>query len=307
MSHKISRPKRLMEESENRSNLPTHRIRRVLSEAANPFVRDHTIGEHAVLPAVAVMAWTANACEQLYPGFTFARVEDFRTLKGIVFDESLADEYILELREQPRGPEAISFQAILWSPGPKGRRRYNYEGTYTIVRQLPRPPVYPFRRPSPSYKEPFTIYKDGTLFHGPRLAGVREILKMDESGLVLACCSPRLTEWEQGQFPVQSFNPFAADVQFQGMSIWTRYAYDSSSLPSRIAIAEQFKPIPFEETYYVSLDVLSSNPRRLTADVTVHGVEGLVYTRCAGAEVTLNRGLNPLFAAGAKVHQEGRG
>ena len=88
----------MMEESENRSNLPTHRIRRVLSEAANPFVRDHVIGEHAVLPAVAVMAWTANACEQLYPGFTFARAQEFRTLKGIVFDESLADEYIQEGR-----------------------------------------------------------------------------------------------------------------------------------------------------------------------------------------------------------------
>jgi hypothetical protein len=293
-----------LEKSENRPELSTHRIHRVLTEAANPFVRDHIIGKHAVLPAVGVMAWTANACEQLYPGFTIARVEDFRTLKGIVFDESLADEYILELRELPRGPEAVPFEAILWSEGPKGLPRYNYKGTYTIERQLPTPPVYPFQLPSVSYKEPFRIYKDGTLFHGPRLAGVQKILKMDDRGLVLVCCSPRLTEQEQGQFPVQSFNPFAADVQFQGMSIWTRYAYDSSSLPSRIAIAEHFKPLPFEETYYVSIDVQSSNPRRLTANIAVHDVRGVMYMRCLGAEVTLNRGLNPLFAMGAKLHQE---
>lgn len=157
-----------LEKSENRPELSTHRIHRVLTEAANPFLHDHIIGEHAVFPAIGVMAWIANACEQLYPGLTFARVEDFRTLKGIVFDESLADKYILDLKELARGPEAVSLDAMLWSMGPKGRPRYNYKGTCTIIRQLPAAPVYTFQLPSGAYNEPFTIYKDGTLFHGPR-------------------------------------------------------------------------------------------------------------------------------------------
>ena len=296
-----------LEKSGDRPELSTHRIHRVLTEAANPFLRDHIIGEHAVFPAIGVMAWIANACEQLYPDFAFARVEDFCTLKGIVFDESLADKYILDLKELARGPEAVSLEAMLWSMGPKGRPRYNYKGTYTVLRQLPTAPVHPFQLPSVPYNEPCTIYKDGTLFHGPRLAGVQKILRLDNSGLLLACCSPRLTEREQGQCPVQSFNPFAADVQFQGMLIWARHAYGSASLPSKIAIAEQFKPLPFEQAYYVSLDVQSSSPKRVTADVVVHDVQGVVYMRFLGAEVTLNRGLNPLFAIGAKLHRQGNG
>jgi hypothetical protein len=253
------------------------------------------------------MAWIANACEQLYPGFTFARAEDFRTLKGIVFDESLADKYTLDLKELARGPEAVSLEAMLWSMGPRGRPRYNYKGTYTVVSQLPTPPAYPFRFPGMSYNEPLTIYKDGTLFHGPSLAAVQKILKLDDSGLVLKCCSPRLTEWEQGQCLVQAFNHFAADVQFQGMLIWARHAYDAASLPSTIAVVEQFKPLPFEESYYVSLEVQSSSPKRVAADVVVHDLQGAVYMRFLGAEVTLNRGLNPLFVRGAKLHQEGNG
>jgi len=299
--------KTVSEASGNCPELPTHRIRRVLTEDANPFVRDHIIGEHAVFPAIGVMAWIANACEQLYPRLTFARAEDFRTLKGIVFDESLADKYILDLKELACGTEAVTLDAMLWSRGPKGRPRYNYKGTYTVVRQLAAPPVYPFQLPSVPCREPLTIYRDGTLFHGPRLAGVQKILKLDSSSLMLACCSPRLTERDQGQCLVRSFNPFAADSLFQGMLIWARHAYGSASLPSKIVKAEQFKPIPFDETYYVSLDVQSSSPKRVTADVAMHDVDGVVYMRFLGAEVTLNRGLNPLFAMGAKIHPGGEG
>ncbi len=278
----------------------THRSHHQFQEAANPFVRDHTIGKHAVLPTTAVISRIANACEQLHPDFTFFRVENFRALKGIVFDESLGDEYILDLTERARHPQAVTIEAMLWHTGPKGRPRYNYSGTFTVRLQLPSSPGYPFRGPFTPLDGNRNCYQDGTLFHGPLLAAVQKIMKLDPSGLVIECCSPQVTERDQGQFPVYSFNPYAADVQFQAMAIWARYAYDYAGLPARIAAAEHFKPVPFEETYYVSLDVQSSDRKHVTANITQHDAQGVVYMRFLGTELTLNHGLNSLFAMGAK-------
>jgi hypothetical protein len=41
-----------------------------------------------------------NSCEQLYPGYNFYSAwNSFRVLKGIVFDETLASEHVLDLVE----------------------------------------------------------------------------------------------------------------------------------------------------------------------------------------------------------------
>ena len=50
--------------------LQHYEIRRQLSLDANPFLNDHRIGEHPVLPATCAATWVASACEQLYPAHT---------------------------------------------------------------------------------------------------------------------------------------------------------------------------------------------------------------------------------------------
>ncbi len=50
------------------SQLHSQQISRRLTLDANPFLRDHIINGHAVLPATCASAWMANICEQLYPG-----------------------------------------------------------------------------------------------------------------------------------------------------------------------------------------------------------------------------------------------
>ncbi|TFG69938.1 MAG: SDR family NAD(P)-dependent oxidoreductase, partial [Anaerolineales bacterium] len=79
--------------------LQHYRIRRALSLEHNPFLRDHVIGGNAVLPTVCAVALVVNLCEQLYPGYNFYAVDDYRALKGIVFDATLADGYVLTLQE----------------------------------------------------------------------------------------------------------------------------------------------------------------------------------------------------------------
>jgi hypothetical protein len=63
-------------------------------------------------------------------------------------------------------------------------------------------------------------------------------------------------EQQQGQFPVQTFNPYIVDIQVHSTWIWPTF-YQRDCLLSEIQEFEQFAAIPFNETFYVSCEVKS--------------------------------------------------
>jgi len=304
--------------------LRVHRIRRRLTLAANPFLHDHVIGGHAVLPTVCAIAWMANACEGLYPGYTFSCVDDYRALKGIVFDETLAGEYVLDLNETAKSSEMLCFDAMISSES-DGKPRFHYKAQITLRRGADgrsesagervngaanteyRIPNYESRdaddeskiqnlKPKIQNLAGEVLYRDGTLFHGPSFRGVAEVLEMPGRGLTMRCCLPGVPVEGQGQFPVQSFNPYLADAQLQSMLIWSKQMRGVVGLPLRIQKGEQFRAVHFGETTYATLTVQSAGEHSLVADVEVRDGQGVLCSRVTGAEITLSERLNGLFA-----------
>ncbi|MBD0262875.1 MAG: SDR family NAD(P)-dependent oxidoreductase, partial [Tolypothrix sp. Co-bin9] len=125
------------------SELRTYRIRRKMTLEANPFLVDHTIAGSQVLPATCAMSWMINACEELYPGYTYNNCREFKVLKGITFNETLASEHILELQEIAKvGSQSIEFQATILSKNPQGRTHYHFKAFVTLLRKMPAVPIY---------------------------------------------------------------------------------------------------------------------------------------------------------------------
>ena len=282
-----------------RTQARKHTVRRVLKESDNPFLADHMIGQHAVLPTVCAVAWFANTAEQLYPGYKMFRCEKFKVLKGIVFDEGLAGEYRLDLDEaEPAAGGELAFRGMIASMSAAGHKRPHYSGVFHL-RSQPAEPVFTSLEGLASHPEVAgaeTLYSDGTLFHGPSFRGVRRILQLDRNRLVVECSTPRVPEERQGQFRVQNFNPFVADAQFQVFLIWVRKFYDAGSLPLSTELGEHLHSIGFDETYYVILDVQRSSETSMVANLITVNAKGQVCTRLEGAEVTISKALNPLFA-----------
>ncbi len=71
------------------AELKQYQIHRKLTLEANPFLYDHQIGEFPVLPATCAATWAIHSIEQLYPGYFFIHLANYRVLKGIVFDQIL--------------------------------------------------------------------------------------------------------------------------------------------------------------------------------------------------------------------------
>ena len=278
--------------------LRTHRIHRRLTLDANPFLQDHVIGGHAVLPTVCAVAWAINTAEQIYPGYTFFRAENYKALKGIVFDETLADEYVLELEETSKSSENIALSALIRSQTIDGKPRFHYSVDVTLRRD---PPAAPEQSDDVILTSEVTItgadlYDDSVLFHGPCFQGIDHIMNLEPDTLTMQFSLPDMKPEIQGQFPVHSFNPYLTDISLQSLLVWANHTHGYGGLPLSIRAGEQYRRMRFGKKLYASLSVQSSSTRHLVANVVVHDEFGDVYSRVIGAEITLSPRLNKLFA-----------
>ncbi|NJK81488.1 MAG: SDR family NAD(P)-dependent oxidoreductase [Chloroflexaceae bacterium] len=262
--------------------LRRYRIERTLRAEDNPAVYDHSVGEHPVLPAVFGVSWMCNTCEQIYPGYKLAVMRGFQVLKGIVFDETLADVYTVDVEEVAKDAAdgSITCDVRVWSSGPQDRLRSHYIST-VLLRREPYPvPVYTDFDLSETFVVPGSeYYQNRTLFHGPTFQGIEKTLNISMERLTLLCRAPNLTPQQQGQFPIQTFNPYKTDVQFQGTLIWARHYYHFGSMPMGAALIEHFRAIAPDTPFYVSIEVQSHSASKLVARVISHDAEGRVYLR----------------------------
>ena len=280
--------------------LQNYQIKRTLSLDGNPFLFDHVIGDHPVLPATCAAVWIASSCEQLYPGYQFFSLERFRVLKGIVFDDSLAKEYVLDLKETAKTAAGeVEFEALIWSQNKKGKTLYHYSMAVKLMRELPAPVQNTVPAMEPGPDDPVIqgddLYKNGTLFHGPSFQGVDKVLHVSPGKLIMRCVLPRLDESQQGQFPVQTGNPFIYDAIVQCLLIWAQYLYGAPCLPSRMERLEQYKAIPFEKACLVSMEVTAQTETSVVADITVLDEQGQTYVNITSLEGTISKQLKRLF------------
>ncbi len=99
---------------------------------------------------------------------------------------------------------------------------------------------------------------------------------------------PEPGERQQGQFPVQTFNPYIADVQIHAL-LDLGIAFLSASLFAlqKSNFLNSFATVPFDETFYVSCEIKSKTESSLVVDVIAHNQQGKIYTRILGAKGTI--------------------
>ena len=133
-----------------------------------------------------------------------------------------------------------------------------------------------------------TLYHNGTLFHGPAFQGVKRVLDINEGRILLECNLPAISPELQGQFPLQTSNPFIYDAIVQSLLIWTQMVYQSPCLPSHLARLEQYKAIPFNQTCLVDLQIVSHSDKLVVADIQVIDAKGNVYAKFTQLQGTIS-------------------
>jgi acyl transferase domain-containing protein/acyl carrier protein len=275
------------------SDLKTYRLKRQLTLKSNPFLHDHVIASRPVLPATCGLLWMANACEQIHPGFKAFSCNNFKVLKGIVFDENLSSEYTLAIQDLAKiENKEIELAAKISSINPEGKIRYHFSANVILKRQIDTALNYELL--NLTLDEQFLITnqllyqnRGGSLFHGITFQGVKSVLNASPAKLTIKCKLPQPTAQKQGQFPVQTFNPYIADVQIHALWLWIQHFHQVGCLPSEIQTFEQFVPVPFDETFYVTCEVKSKTESQVIADIITHNRQGQIYNRMIGAKGTI--------------------
>ncbi|MBO3461043.1 SDR family NAD(P)-dependent oxidoreductase [Aetokthonos hydrillicola Thurmond2011] len=274
--------------------LRSYRIRRRLSLEANPFLQDHVIAGKAVLPATCAVSWIVDACEQLYPGYRFFSNTDFKVLKGINFNESVAKEYIVDLQEIGKtDSQEILFQAKIWSQTPEGKINYHFSiDKVQLLRELPTSPTY---EPL-NLKEDKIITNTGKefyqhgkstlfpLFHGASFQELKRVINITPEKITTECVWHEITDEQQGQFPVAWVNPYSIDLSTHPLWIWMQYFHQEICLPAGIQKYEQFLETPCNTPFYVSCEVKTKTATSVIADFIVHDGQGKVYSRLLGGK-----------------------
>jgi hypothetical protein len=98
---------------------------------------------------------------------------------------------------------------------------------------------------------------------------------------------PNLNTIKQGQFPVQTFNPYLVDVQIHTLWLWLQYNHQEICLPSEIITYQQFSNLDFDQTFYVSCEIKNKTKTNVVADIITHDQDGKIYSQMLGAKGTI--------------------
>ncbi|MCL1119472.1 type I polyketide synthase [Shewanella seohaensis] len=293
------------------------RVMRSLDPKRMSFIEDHCINGHAVLPTVCAIDWMREAAKA-HLGKAVS-VSDYRLLKGIIFDEALLarDAPIeLELMLTPladatqQSTEALTalisfegrpqYQAVLvaQTDDMPDEQRFEVGELHSLMQEMAQQPAIANRE---------SLYSDGTLFHGPRLQGISEVLAFDDQQLIAKVALPTVALDDCGEFAPnledKGTQPFAEDLLLQAMLVWARLKYQAASLPSAIGEFVSYSPLDFGEKAVLVLDVLKHSSRSLEANIALYHQDGRLSCEMKRAKVTVSKTLNQAFLANKPQQQ----
>lgn len=277
------------------SDRPLSLPKRVTAEE-NPFLAHHVIGGHPVMPFVTGIAWITNAAEQLYPAYHLVRSQDSKLFNGIIFNGTQADTYTLDIQVTEQDDQHVRLRGKVWSQDERGRRRYHYGSDVLLLATVPEAPTYEL----PHFSgEPLsirdTLYKEGSLFHGPAYQGIEALWHRDDQELWYTCRLPEPDERTQGQFPLRTSKTFATDAMCQGFLVWAYHHLGTSCLPAGMRQMTIYEPLPFDETFWVHLRITEHRGPKIVGDVTALTAAGRVLVAAEGVALTASQELLSLY------------
>jgi len=259
-----------------------------------PVLRDHSFGGVPVLPMTAAVGWGLNAVERATGGVQpVVECRDFRIAGGVFFTGGHPERFRMHLAPDPANePDgAPAVRVTVEEAGPGGKLRY--EGRFLQAAQAPEAPRTDVLSDVPSVPslasagEPHPGYADGRLFHGPSLAGLRDVLAEGPDRLVVAARLPD-PGLANGAYAGRLFSPAPADLLLQAALPALQRNTDSKNLPLPVAVrrVELFTPLPDDEPFVVVVDIDHDEGDFFAeCTLTACAVDGRVHQRWSGVRV----------------------
>jgi len=286
------------------SDLISMTVTRVLTPAEMPFVSDHCIAGNPVLPTVCAMQWMRDAAETLC--HVPVSIAEYKLLKGVIFDTNEPHLLQLELTQTDAGINALISSRLLNEPSAAMKPQYQATlviNSAVLTDDIAKPVIDTASLTKWSHIAPLSsgveLYQNGTLFHGPRLQGIKQVLAFDDAQLLCQVQLPQINTADCERFIPSSAlggsQVFAEDLLLQAMLVWARLKYGAASLPSSTAECITAWPFASGDKGYIQLDVVKHSGRMLIANVSLYHQDGRLSCQMLNAKVTISKSLNGAF------------
>ena len=302
------------QKNDNAVRESSHQQIKTFNHLDNALLVDHKIDGQQVLPTVCAIAWLKSTCESLYPEYQYQGIEDFKLFKGIVFDGSQADEYVIDTKilehkvlnskTIKESDNTLRIEVTVGSENKQGKPVFHYKSTVNLAKPLVEnsPLAYQGILPKLVKKQSAqaaSLYLDGSLFHGPSLQGIKHIHQLDDSGLLLECVIDKSVTQAKGEFLLEETNVFANDLVYQAMLVWTSKQMGSGSLPTSTAAWQVFREVKVDEFFFIKLNIIKTTGQSVFADLLLIDQNNNIISKITAAEVTCSASLSELFKVSA--------
>lgn len=292
--------------------------------AASAVLDAHRIGRSPVLPATVALGLMIDVVERAHPGLRVGGARDVQVHKGIVLDGSEPAELLVTVR-----PEADDLRVTVTADRGGRIPVPHYAATLTLTTDPAAPAAPPGATPAarpedagprdaaprdtgPRDAAPrdagprdagpgaggTEVYRDGTLFHGPVLQGIRRELAADP--LTLECALPD-TPLAAGAYAGAAWSPVLGDVLLHGPTVLARRLLGRACLPLSIGRLELPAPLPDGTPFTVTVHDVRTDPDGLTASVTAADPAGRVLHRLYDVRVVATPGMADRFAEAVRA------
>jgi NAD(P)-dependent dehydrogenase (short-subunit alcohol dehydrogenase family)/acyl carrier protein len=283
--------------------LPTA-FERVLDVDEYPVLADHVLDGRPVLPTVLMLEWLAHAAIVQNPGLLFHGCDDLRVLQGVTLDGPEPPTLRVGAGKTTRRDGFFVASAELRSTRPDGREVLHARAEIVLAGSLPGGPA---PRPAPPLA-PYEMtaaeaYRQGLLFHGPRLHAITHVEGCDTAGVigqVQAAAPPN--EWlRRALRPHWLADPLVLDGALQLVILWTRQQRGAANLPCHIRRYRQWRRGFPADGARVVVFVERSSERLALCDMDFVDAEGRLIARLEGYECVIDPALERAYRRNAVV------
>ena len=212
-----------------------------------------------------------------------------------MFDGSEPTSCTIELTVSEQSDTHIDIDARIASSNAQGKPVFHYAAKLRLSRDPLTAPRFEGEL-NPGQGTPAAdCYRDGTLFHGESLQGLKTIVHCDEQQLQLRCLINASAAAKSGEFSLSQSNIFANDLVYQAMLVWVRKQHDMGSLPSATGQWLMYREVHNAEPFDLLLQVNSFSRNQLLADIQLIDQNGWLIAEVKNAAVTASDNLKQLF------------
>ena len=271
---------------------------REVSQSSFPVLKAHMLNDKPVVPFALAAEWVGSGALHANPGLLLTGIDDMRVLSGITLNGAPENIAVMAGKAKKNG-SVFEVDVQIVTGREAADKRLRYAARAVLSADYETPPLFtePPSLASGGYERSVAEVYEQILFHGPELAGIREIYACNRAGIKAAVsCAPAPRQWiAQPLRNTWLTDPMVLDAAFQLAIVWCYENAGLVSLPVSFKQFRQYRQAFPADGVIAVLEVKQQSGHKIRGDFNFLDADGTVVARMTDYEAVMDKALQKAF------------